>query len=287
MYKNEDYSDSDSEDNMSQVFISYKRDATGRIRALYDKLTSLGYKCWLDEHSLAGGDPINAGIGKGLRDCTVFIACLTDEYARARYCREEATYAGTHEKRIIPLILERGITYPPVGMELIFNDTLYIDFSQGSNDDEHFWDDDKKFLELIRALNKILLEHGNVGLAPPPNQKQNAGGKAATSGSGPAAAATPAQSGIDTMSDEHKELLIITRKKLVENIDLDSILNILISSKVLIPQDSSKIRSKPTRESKVEELLDSIGRKRDSAFYGLIDALKEADQHHLAKLLTG
>lgn len=95
-------------------------------------------------------------------------------------------------------------------------------------------------------------------------------------------------SGSDVMMTEiHKTLLITCRDELVKNIDPEGILNKLISRKALTKHDAENIRSKLTRTSKVEELLDIIDLKPDRAFIDLINSLIDAGQKHLAKLLTG
>ena len=70
-----------------QVFISYQWDKQPQIKALYERLTDLGYSCWLDIMQMGGGDSLYDLIDRGLRNCKVILSCVTPAYARSANCR--------------------------------------------------------------------------------------------------------------------------------------------------------------------------------------------------------
>ena len=74
---------------MPAVFISYEWDKSVQVKALYQRLTEVGCKCWLDVFHLGGGDPLSDIIDQGIRDSDVIILCITEKFLKSANC----TYA--------------------------------------------------------------------------------------------------------------------------------------------------------------------------------------------------
>jgi len=72
-----------------ELFISYQWDKQSEVMALYNKLTSLGYRCWLDVKQMGGGDSLYEKIDRGIRGCRLLLACTTPGYALSPNCRSE------------------------------------------------------------------------------------------------------------------------------------------------------------------------------------------------------
>ncbi|XP_046350257.2 uncharacterized protein LOC124131199 [Haliotis rufescens] len=86
----------------------------------------------------------------------------------------------------------------------------------------------------------------------------------------------------DVMSGRHKQAIQLNRDILVENMMSDDIFNDLIANKILTTADVSRIKEKNTREAINEELLNSLVRKSDRAFYVFVKALRKTLQEYLA-----
>ena len=93
---------------MHDVFISYNWGIKAQVQKLYQVLTSLNYKVWLDERELsAGSSPLTAELAIAIRDSKVIISCLTTDYCKSFNCNLELEYASAKKKQIIVLMIER------------------------------------------------------------------------------------------------------------------------------------------------------------------------------------
>ena len=88
------------------------------------------------------------------------------------------------------------------------------------------------------------------------------------------------------MTKRHKQLLNDNRKKLVENMFPDDVLNLLVSSKVLSGREVTRIKEKGNIDVMNECLLDYLVRKPDRAFMEFVNALRNTEQDHVASLLV-
>ncbi|ELU07727.1 hypothetical protein CAPTEDRAFT_199536 [Capitella teleta] len=110
-----------------QVFLSYQWGRQSEVEVLYNKLTRLGYTCWMDIHQMGGGDSLYDKIDRGIRGCCVTVSCVTPKYAMSANCRKEVTLAEALKKPIIPLMLDT-IAWPPEGpMSMVLAPLAFID----------------------------------------------------------------------------------------------------------------------------------------------------------------
>lgn len=143
-----------------EVFISYQWDKQKDIIKLYDKLTSLGIKCWLDIYQMGGGDSLYFKIDEGIRNCCVVISCVTMRYSQSANCRKEIALSDSVSKPIVPILIEKGLKYPPSGpMSPTLGVLKYIDFTKNinPNNQEISWDD-KPFKDLLMSLKPHLAQ---------------------------------------------------------------------------------------------------------------------------------
>jgi len=86
------------------------------------------------------------------------------------------------------------------------------------------------------------------------------------------------------MTDEHKDNLIRNRKKIVDNIHMDYIINDLEGNKLVLRRDVQKIKDK-IGDEQAEHFLDILRKRPDSAYYTFITLLRNTDQVHVANIL--
>ena len=93
---------------MFDVFISYNHLIKQQVKQLYQVLTSLNYKVWLDERELnAGSSPLTAELALAIKNSKVILSCITTDYCKSYNCNLEVEYASAKKKQMIALMIER------------------------------------------------------------------------------------------------------------------------------------------------------------------------------------
>jgi len=140
-----------------QIMISYQWDYQKDIIKLYEKLTRLGYCCWLDIFQMGGGDSLFEKIDAGIRHSKCVLACVTPKYTKSINCRREMALADALKKPIVPLYVEDTGTWPPAGpMAMVFAEKPYIDFRR--SDDKHGRWFGKEFELVLARLKQTIPE---------------------------------------------------------------------------------------------------------------------------------
>ena len=93
--------------NMFDVFISYNCGIEKQVKQLYEVLTSLNYKVWLDVRELsASSSPLTVELATAIKNSKVIISCITKDYCQSFNCNLELEYASAKKKQIIALMVE-------------------------------------------------------------------------------------------------------------------------------------------------------------------------------------
>lgn len=142
-----------------EVFISYQWDRQKDIIKLYEKLTALGMKCWLDIYQMGGGDSLYFKIDEGIRNCAVVISCVTMRYSQSANCRKEVALADSISKPIVPILIEKDLKYPPPGpMSPTLGVLKCVDFTPNINASNEIAWDGKPFDQLLTTMKTYLSE---------------------------------------------------------------------------------------------------------------------------------
>ena len=121
------------EEESPDIFLSYQWGKQPQIKALYKKLTEMGFSCWMDIYQMGGGDSLYDKIDRGVRGCRIVVTMVTPKYSLSANCRREVSLADALKKPVIPLLLEK-MDWPPAGpMSMVFTQLLYIDFTKDPN----------------------------------------------------------------------------------------------------------------------------------------------------------
>jgi hypothetical protein len=112
------------------IFVSYSRgDWEGFVSDLVKRLTDKGFRIWIDQDLIVGGDEWMDTIGEALDICKVLVLVMSPEALESRYVKMEYRYFVNHDKRIVP-ILYREVDRIP--FELCT--TQYVDFKGSAKD---------------------------------------------------------------------------------------------------------------------------------------------------------
>jgi hypothetical protein len=93
---------------MFDVFISYNWGIKEQAQKLYQVLTSLKYKVWMDERELnAGNSPLTTELALAIKNSKVILSCITADYCKSFNCNLEVEYASAKRKEMVVLMIEK------------------------------------------------------------------------------------------------------------------------------------------------------------------------------------
>jgi hypothetical protein len=101
------------------IFVSYAHIDSNFSNAVELQLQSLGLSFWLDQH-ISAGEIWDETLEKKLRTCRIFLALVSINYERSKYCRREIKFADLYGKFIIPIAIEDYIWGS--GLRLMFQE---------------------------------------------------------------------------------------------------------------------------------------------------------------------
>nr|XP_002733037.1 PREDICTED: uncharacterized protein LOC100369074 [Saccoglossus kowalevskii] len=107
------------------IMLSYQWDSQGRVQRIRRDLESRGYNVWMD---VSGGmkEDIYDSMASAVEKASIVLICVSSKYKASTNCMMEAKYAQDNSKKIIPLIVEKGVKFDgPLG--LICSGKLYFE----------------------------------------------------------------------------------------------------------------------------------------------------------------
>lgn len=93
--------------NTLHIFVSYSRNRRA-VKDFVDDLVVLGNEVWFDQ-KLTGGHEWWRDILDRIFECDLFVYSVTPESLRSVACRLELNYALSLRKRILPVVMDKGI----------------------------------------------------------------------------------------------------------------------------------------------------------------------------------
>src|SRR5262245_51536943 len=93
----------------AQIFVSYSRSDRLAVDQLYEDLRKRHYILWLDvdEHGIEPGETWQPELVKQMSASEAVIACVSPDFLRSPYCRDEIEQAKRENKAIFPVIVRR------------------------------------------------------------------------------------------------------------------------------------------------------------------------------------
>ena len=87
------------------IFLSYNWDHKAHVQKLFDKLSQLNLKVWIDDKELAHTS-LTAQLANGITKSRVFMCCISKKYSESENCKKELFYAILKKKPMIVLMFE-------------------------------------------------------------------------------------------------------------------------------------------------------------------------------------
>lgn len=91
---------------MPYIFASYSHDDQEIVKRLLDKLTASGFCVWVDYNNLRGQHFADE-IRDGIRECSIFLECLSKSYVTKPYCEKEFLCADDENKNVLAVCLDQ------------------------------------------------------------------------------------------------------------------------------------------------------------------------------------
>jgi TIR domain len=111
-----------------QVFISYAKPDTDRMRAVVARCRSRNYNCWVDESGLVPGTPSwQKRVEQAIEEATCLVVLLSPASKSSEWVRLEVSYAKQFGLNILPILVSGdNRTAVPIGL----TETQYADATQ-------------------------------------------------------------------------------------------------------------------------------------------------------------
>ena len=97
-----------------KVFISYSRKDSTRAREVRDALHKTGVACFLDESSIAPGQPFPETIAKAIRTCSALIVLLSANVTESSWVEAEIREARFANKWLVPYRIDSSDMRPEI-----------------------------------------------------------------------------------------------------------------------------------------------------------------------------
>lgn len=136
-----------SDNLMTQVFLSYSE----QERAIMDKVAKLlmreSFTVWTNKTDIQSGEDYVEAIYRGIEEADNLVYLLSEASLRSPYCQQEIAHALSHQKRIIPLLVDK-VEIEKIPPELRF--LQFINFTDHEEEANYRTASAK----LIKALNQ-------------------------------------------------------------------------------------------------------------------------------------
>ena len=116
----------------AQIFISYSRSDRLAVDQLFEDLRKRYYVLWMDvdEHGIEPGEKWRQELVRQVSASEAVIACVSPDFLRSTFCRDEIEQARREHKQIFPVIVRR--LEPDQSLaEMKLDDLQFVDLTQG------------------------------------------------------------------------------------------------------------------------------------------------------------
>ena len=94
---------------MGHIFLSYSHANKNIVHKIANRLKET-QNIWIDIYNLKASDNLDREIANGIRDSSLFVCFISNEYCESDACVNEFTLAKKIKKTILPVMLQREAT---------------------------------------------------------------------------------------------------------------------------------------------------------------------------------
>lgn len=94
------------------IFISYSTKDLQQVKALEKQLSNTPINVFVADHSILPGEELTSKISEAIRGCDLFIVLWSKNAKNSDWVSQEIGKATALNKKILPLVLDRGLTLP-------------------------------------------------------------------------------------------------------------------------------------------------------------------------------
>lgn len=132
----------------SDIFISYRRKNIIFAEKLDIAFKNEGYEVWIDSEDIAPASPeYMTDIEKGIEGADIVVPIFSPDYFESDICKKELQYAVDNNKRIIPIIYEKG--FDSSSMPASVRDINWVYFCPHMDKENDF---DSAFPKLLQGI---------------------------------------------------------------------------------------------------------------------------------------
>jgi hypothetical protein len=142
------------------LMISYNSGTRDLCLQIRDELIKAGYNVWIDVNEIHGSSLDS--MAKAVENAEIVLMCVTEKYRQSINCQSEAQYSFRLQKKIIPLIMQKGYHNVDGWLGFIIGDKIFIDFTKYELNDCF-----KRLLNQIQLLNDEQITEKMVAVAHP------------------------------------------------------------------------------------------------------------------------
>lgn len=120
--------DETEEMSSHHIMISYNSASRPLCLKIKAELEQIGHKVWIDVNDIHGSSLDS--MARAVENARVVLICVTEKYRQSLNCQAEAQYAFKMNKRIVPLIMEKGYEDVKGWLGIIMSDKIFINFTK-------------------------------------------------------------------------------------------------------------------------------------------------------------
>ena|GEM_PF-3179257 len=122
------------EGNENYIFISYSHKDSARVWPIISRMQKDGFRIWYDD-GINPGTEWDENIASHVKNCSFFIAFMSENYLASENCKDELNYSRDLDKQQLIIYLDKVDLPPALAMRIGRNQAI---MKYGLNDDEFY-----------------------------------------------------------------------------------------------------------------------------------------------------